>query len=219
MPPPSPKEDMSLVKTPRPDITLGPLHDTIVERLMKLGWTKSKANRTLKLQQDRHILISDPTEQRILRFPNLVVEGKAYATGKQFFEAENQSLVSGVCMVNLQHQHTKLPDTASSDRSDSKVPAMAFAISTEGPFLELSLISTTTEEGQREFNMHTIKSCHVCVFDELLDWLSFLEDVVIWTGSIYLDDLVEKIILADSAGWGQLANGTPVPSTAQKVGM
>jgi hypothetical protein len=38
------------------------------------------------------------------------------------------------------------------------------------------------------------------VFDELLDWLSFLEDVVIWTGSIYLDDLVEKIILADSAG-------------------
>jgi hypothetical protein len=45
-----------------------------------------------------------------------------------------------------------------------------------------------------------LKSCHLCVFDELLDWLSFLEDVVIWTGSIYLDDLVEKIILADSAG-------------------
>lgn len=219
MPPPPPKDDTSLVKTPRPDITLGPLHDTIVQRLMERGWTKSKADRTLKLQQEQQILISDPTKQGILRFPNLVVEGKAYATGKQFFEAENQSLVSGTCMVNLQHQSTDLAELASSDCSDSKVPAIAFCISTEGPFLELSLVSTAIVEGNREFNMYIIKSCHVCVFDELLDWVLFLKDVVNWIGSIYLDDVVNKIILADKAGWGQVPNGTHISSNSQEVGI
>lgn len=218
LPPPS-QGDMSLIKTPRPDITLGLLHDTIVKKLMEHRWTESKADRILRLQQERQILISDPTKHGILRFPVLVVEGKAYATGKQLFEAENQALVSGACMANLQHQLTDLADLASSDGSDSKVPAIAFCISTEGPILELCVISTATNEGNRKFNMYIIKSCHVCVFDELLDWLLFLKDVVNWAESIYLDDVVKKIMLADNAGWDQVPNRTDIPSTSQVVGI
>ena len=37
-----------------------------------------------------------------LAFPFAVVEGKAYSTGKQIFEAENQAAVSGACALKIQ---------------------------------------------------------------------------------------------------------------------
>lgn len=40
----------------------------------------------------------------------MVVEGKAHSTGKQVFEAQNQSLVSGACDTNLQPQNYDLAD-------------------------------------------------------------------------------------------------------------
>lgn len=84
-PPPTSKAESSLIKTPRPDITVGPRHHlfvhTLVERaqLMELQgilrpgcWTKGYADRKLKTLQEQGMLISDPTQQGIIRFPAMV---------------------------------------------------------------------------------------------------------------------------------------------------
>lgn len=255
-PPPASKEESSLVKTPRPDITVGPRHNlfvhTLVERARLMeqqgilrpgGWTKGYADRKLKSLQNRGMLISDPTQQGIIRFPGMVIEGKAYSTGKQVFEAQNQSivsgacitnlqqqnfdrakksasdphrgkprvlasesqnqsLVSGACIANLQQQNPDLTDKAASDPHRDKPPILGFSMSTEGPYLELCANTTAwdPEDNDRDFDMYIIKSCNVCVFEEILDFLMLVEDVEMWMTGPYLDNMADLVILGDEAG-------------------
>lgn len=72
------------------------------------------------------MLISDLTQQGIIRFPAMVVEGRAYSTGKQVFEAQNQSIVSGACITNLQQQNSDLAKKAAPDPDRGKSCAFAF---------------------------------------------------------------------------------------------
>lgn len=49
------------------------------------------------------MLISVPASRASdLAFPFAVIEGKAYSTGKQVFEAENRAAVSGACALKIQ---------------------------------------------------------------------------------------------------------------------
>ena len=114
-PPPSPllqpRQDNFILKTPRPDITIGPRHSTLVESLVVEGVNRIQADAFLKALQEQQTLCSDPSQEAInIRFPVLVVEGKSYSTGKFVFEAQNQAAVSGSCMMKMQHQLASLFD-------------------------------------------------------------------------------------------------------------
>ncbi|KAL8698695.1 MAG: hypothetical protein Q9201_006430 [Fulgogasparrea decipioides] len=114
-PPSQPKQD-GAVKNPRPDCTIGYQHATVVGALMKLGLSKLKADGLIRMLQREGKLFSDPTQDFLdVRFPIQVIEGKAYATGKTNFEAEDQAAVSGACMVNVQQQLDELYEIVSPD--------------------------------------------------------------------------------------------------------
>ncbi len=124
------------VKTPRPDCTIGLSHSTLAHALSERGLKTSQADENLRGLQREHILYSDPTENFMnVRFPILVVEGKAYATGKTVFEAENQAAVAGSCMVNLLQQLTEVHDRCVPDSPHTKKAPLAFSLSTWGPLL------------------------------------------------------------------------------------
>lgn len=91
------------VKTARPDITVGLLHETVLEALAARGLGSPRATLFLKVLQMQQVLYSNPTQHDLpIRFPTMVIEGKSYATGKPVFEAQNQAAVSGSCMIKLQ---------------------------------------------------------------------------------------------------------------------
>ena len=64
-----------------------------------------------------------------------MIEGKAYATGKTVFEAQNQAVISAGCMVNFRQQSTDVTEGVFSDLEVGKIP-LAFSIGTEGPQIE-----------------------------------------------------------------------------------
>src|SRR4051812_30366275 len=90
------------VKTPRPDISIGLCTDVILNALQSQGFTRievrdylSLLQRTQDLNRGEPILCSEPTQSSLgIQFPFLLVEGKAYATGKPIFDAQNQTAVS-----------------------------------------------------------------------------------------------------------------------------
>lgn len=138
MPPPAApsQSKQDPVNTPRPDFTTGLRHSTISNALVMRGFSKIKADDFLEVLQREQKLCSDPTQNFLnVRFPILVIEGKAYATGKTVFEAQNQAAVSGCCMVNLQQQLTDLFEGVFSNPGGGKTP-LAFSICTEGPHIE-----------------------------------------------------------------------------------
>lgn len=140
--PQSPSKQDSTIKAPRPDFNIGFRDSTVADALMNRGLSKHEAENFLKLLQREHKLCSDATQNFLnVRFPILVIEGKAYATGKTIFEAENQAAVSGSCMVNLQRQLTDLfttvfPNPESRPDSEGKKTPLAFPICTWGPIIE-----------------------------------------------------------------------------------
>lgn len=111
MPPPAALSQfqMDRVRTPRPNFTIGFRHSTVSNVLIMRGLSEFKADDFLQGLQHQRKLCSDPMLNFSgIRFPILVIEGKAYATGKTAFEAQNQAVVSGACMVNLRQQLTDL---------------------------------------------------------------------------------------------------------------
>lgn len=72
-------------------------------------------------------------------------------------------------------------------------------MSTEGPYLELCANITTwdLEDNARDFDMHIIKSCNICVLEEVLDFLMLVEDVEMWMTGPYLDNMADQVILSD----------------------
>ena len=89
------------------------------------------------------LLIAVPTQRASdIVFPFTVVEGKAYSTGIQIFEAQNQAAVSGASGLKIQLSLNELVkrSTTSSDVPPSlskDQPPLFFSIYTEGPYHEL----------------------------------------------------------------------------------
>lgn len=163
------------VKTPRPDFTIGLRHSTVASALIKRGLSKYKADNLLKFLQREDKLCSDPTQNFLnVRFPILVIEGKAYATGKTVFEAENQAAVSGSCMINLQRQLSGLFKAVfpSSERiinpEGGKTP-LAFSICTQGPIIEF------------------------WVADGLEDFFILLECLISWYKTDFLEEIADEL--------------------------
>lgn len=195
MPPPAalsqPKQDA--LKTPRPDFTVGLRHSTISNALMKRGLSKFKADDFLKFLQRERKLCSDPTQNFLnVRFPILVIEGKAYATGKTVFEAQNQAAVSGACMVNLRQQLTDLFEGVFSNVRGEKTH-LAFSICTEGPQIEFWVHYTLSEDNVRSHYMNIFRTCYGSLQGGLEDFLMDVERLMGWTKDDFLKEVTDQL--------------------------
>ncbi len=203
-PPAAPSQSkQDAVKTPRPDFTIGLRHSTISNALMKRGLSKFKADDFLKGLQRERKLCSDPTQNFLnVRFPILVIEGKAYATGKTVFEAQNQAAVSGGCMVNLLQQQTDLFEGVFSDLRGGKTH-LAFSICTEGPQIEFWVHYTLSEDNVRTHYMNIFRTCYGSLQGGLEDFLIDVERLMRWTKDEFLKEVADQLCkLANHAARG-----------------
>ena len=207
---PPPKQDISIVKTPRPDITIGLRDRTVIEKLKAKGLRALQASDFLKALQNQQELCSNPLQPVYpMRFPPLVVEGKSYSTGRPVFEAQNQAAVSGSCMINLQHKLAEITKRTSPGSSQSKEP-LAFSICTEGPIMQLWVHYTTLMDGERMYNMNILRICHAStqpfLQEGVKDFFKAVHGVMKWATSDFLDGLVEQLDLVWKAGQRQPGN-------------
>ena len=202
MPPPplpTPPKPAIPVKSPRPDITAGLCHSTIVDALVALGLDKVEASEILETLQEQQLLCSDPVQQALnIRFSHMVVEGKSYSTGRPVFEAQNQAAVAGSCMTNLQHMLTDLTERASPGSHHSKAP-LAFSICTEGPHMELWVHYTTLTKGVRIYNMNILKTCHASLEEGVVEFLVMVDLVMSWASTDFLNEIAEQLYLVACA--------------------
>ncbi|MCJ1395354.1 hypothetical protein MMC18_008238 [Xylographa bjoerkii] len=203
MPPPSPlqqpRKGKSIVKTPRPDITIGLRHSIVVKSLKAQGLDEVDADLFLRYMQEQQTLCSDPSQQAtLMRFPLLVVEGKSYSTGKFVFEAQNQAAVSGSCMMKMQHQLDKLTELSAPESYENKEP-LAFSICTEGPHMELWAHYTTSQDGLRNYNMRILQTCHASLLNGVVDFLLVVDRVLSWGCSDFLDNVTKQLAIVEGA--------------------
>ncbi|KAL8995924.1 MAG: hypothetical protein Q9169_004460 [Polycauliona sp. 2 TL-2023] len=193
---PQPIQDAA-VKTPRPDFTCGFRTSTVTNALHARGLSKFKAHNFLEALQLKSKLYSNPAQQSLeVRFPILVVEGKAYATGKTLFEAENQAAVSGSSMLILQQQLEVLHDTVVLGSSvERKKSPLAFSVCTQGPNLELWAHYIVTEESTTTYHMNIVASCHACLSGELERFLTKTDCMIQWYKSEYLAEVVDQLFV------------------------
>lgn len=212
-PPPAPREreaDRSLIKTPRPDISLGTEHATLISALSSHNLNDIRAPLFLaELQEamvrrepggfEEPMLISVPAPRASdLVFPFAVVEGKAYSTGKQVFEAENQAAVSGACALKIQLCLDELAKNAlaSSDAPPMPTkdePPLFFSICTQGPIHELWVHYTNVEHGIRHFNMTLLEICHGTLLKGVLDFIIAVDNVCRWGTGKFVESVVERL--------------------------
>ena len=99
------------------------------------------------------LLVAVPTQlESDLVFPFAVVEGKAYSTCKQIFEAQNQAAVSGASGLKIQLSLNELVKCSSSDvvpLTLNDQPPLFSSICTEGSCHEL-WAHYTYIEGRRQ---------------------------------------------------------------------
>lgn len=195
MPPPPPpvqREELN-IKTPRPDATVGFLHDIVADRLTEFGLGPLDATEFVEDLQFTKQLLSCPTQSALdLRFPALVLEGKSYVTGKTLYEAQNQAAVSGSCMLNLQHQLADLTQRVAPGPHQTKDP-LAFSICTEGPIMELWVHYTTVMEGVRRYNMCLVESCHASRRKTVREFFVALDGAMKWAGTELLNDVALQV--------------------------
>ena len=198
-PSPPPAQNNSIVKTPRPDITVGLRHSTVVETLVAEGVDGDKADRFLKFLQDQRKLCSDPAQQAIpMRFPFLVIEGKSYSTGRVVFEAENQAAVSGSCMLNIQHQLAELTQSVVPGLCHEK-EALAFSICSQGPCVELWVHYTTSVGGTRNYSMNILEICHASLQEGVTNFLAVVDKVLSWAGSEFINGVAKQLATIERA--------------------
>lgn len=202
MPPPPPPitpKPAIPAKTPRPDITAGLRHTTVVDALVARGLGEIQTSEILEILQEQQLLCSDPVQQALaIRFPHMVVEGKSYSTGKSIFEAQNQAAVSGSCMTNLQHVLIGLTERASFGSYQSKAP-IAFSICTEGPHMELWVHYTILVEGVRIYNMNILKTCHASLEEGVVEFLMMVDLVMNWASTDFLNEIADQLLLVARA--------------------
>ena len=189
------------VKTPRPDFTMGFSHSTITHALMELGLSERRASTFLIALQREQKLCSDPTihssHSSDMRFPMIVIEGKAYATGKTIFEAENQAAVSGSSMLKVQQQlmfsTSRAADLDSTVEKATERSPFAFSLCTQGPILELWVHHIVTDGATPGYHMNLIAACHASLYDDLANFLLKVDRLLVWYKQDYLKEIADHL--------------------------
>ena len=165
---------------------------------MERGLSKFQTRGFLAALQREQKLCSDPTQHFLdVRFPVLVIEGKAYATGKTLFEAENQAAVSGSAMLNVQRQLASLTDgivdLSHTDESTDRKSPLAFSLCTQGPILELWVHHVVFEDNGTRYYMNLMAACHASLCDDLETFLLKLDRLLTWYKQDYLKEVVDQL--------------------------
>lgn len=210
LPVPEKDADRSPIKTPRPDLSIGTDLMALISALSSQDLNKVKARAFLDWLQNEMVqhesdgplepmLILVPALRALdLAFPFAVVEGKAYSTGKQIFEAENQAAVAGACGLKIQIDLDNLVDHATTSSgappTSSKIdPPLFFSITTQGPIHELWVHWTIVEEDVRVFESKLVESCNALLLERGEDFVVKLNNVAVWGTGPFLDSVVKRL--------------------------
>jgi hypothetical protein len=145
------------------------------------------------------MLIPVPAPRALdLAFPFAVVEGKAYSTGKQIFEAENQAAVSGACALKIQLDLDDLVEQATESSgaqptsSNTELP-LFFSICTQGPIHELWAHWTVVEDDVRMFHSKLLDSCNALLLGRGEEFMLKLNNVGLWGTGPFMKSVVERL--------------------------
>lgn len=215
---PNKAKESSPIKTPRPDISIGIQDTALISALSSQILNNTRAKLFLKQLQsttmpherggpEEPLLIVVPTQRASdLVFPFAVIEGKAYSTGKQVFEAENQAAVSGASGLKIQLCLNKLVKRATTS-SDvplihlNTTPPLFFSVCTEGPYHELYAHYTHIEDGVRKFNQTLLEICNGMLLKSVVDFIVMVDNVLRWGTGQFLESVAERLEkLARKAG-------------------
>jgi len=186
------KQDIA-IKNPRPDRTYGHYSPKYTDALMAKGFPEAKAEQILILLQIHGRLLSNPLRTDLdMRFPILTLECKAYSTGGTAFEAENQAVVSGACMVNLQQQLLDLYNSVVPAKANNT--PFAFSVSTEGSQITLWVHYAKTKDSVRKHYMKTLYSCDAALDDMLETFLQKWEQIMEWYDDKFFNNIMEYLL-------------------------
>ena len=203
-PPPVPaieQEDRSPVKTPHPDLSMGIDLDALISDLSQ-DLDEDKATELIDWLQTEMVqhesggplepmLISVPAPRALdLAFPFAVVEGKAYSTGKQIFEAENQAAVSVACAQNILHRLDRMANRGATANAQ---PRVLFSITTQGPIHELWAHWTVVKAGVRIFESKLWDSWNGLVQERAVEFIVKLNSVCVWGTGPFMKSVVEGL--------------------------
>ena len=195
------EEDRSPVKTPHPDLSIGIDLDALISPLSQ-DLDEDKATEFIEWLQKEMVqhepgaplepmLISVPAPRALdLAFPFAVVEGKAYSTGQQIFEAENQAAVSMACAHNILH---RLDRMANRGNTANTQPRVLFSITTQGPIHELWAHWTVVKGGVRIFESKLWDSWNGLVQERAVEFIVKLNSVCVWGTGSFMASVVEGL--------------------------
>ena len=228
MPPPLPpslenKTEQYPVKLPRPDITIGTELSSVIAKLSGRSLNETEARVFLDwLQAERldkpngksaPVLLPVPALRALnLAFPFAVIEGKAYSTGKQIFEAENQGAVSASCALKIQTDLDELVSRAKGRATSSSAvasaaqsteptlqditaPPLFFSITTQGPIHELWAHWTVVKDEIRMFESKLIDSCNALLVNQAEQFMVKVNNVCVWGTGPFIDSVVRRLEL------------------------
>ncbi|KAH0565160.1 hypothetical protein GP486_001453 [Trichoglossum hirsutum] len=205
------------LKTPRPDVLIGiDLRSLILDLSQNLGddeaaefaqWLETFAMRRGPDMPFEPALIFKASDQAsLLTFPFAVVEGKAYSTGRQIFEAENQAAVSGACGLKIQLDLDSLvnngttrsgtpPTTSDTQPTSPKTdPPLFFSVTTQGPIHELWCHWTVVNSmGVRKFRSKFLGSYNGLSLKRAEKFIVKLNNVTNWGVGTFMKSVVERL--------------------------
>ncbi|KAH0829760.1 hypothetical protein FOPE_10346 [Fonsecaea pedrosoi] len=183
------EEPVVVIKTPRPDCTIGLAHDAVAHALLDHGIDELEVDSLLSTLESEHTLHSNPVgDMALLRFPTLVIEGTAYSTG-QILEAENQAAWAASCMINLYQQLTDVHNCYAPNSPGEKIAPLAFSIALCGPTIEVSVHYTVVENNVTAYHTSVLNLYCATVLEHLETLVIVLEQIMRW----YKEDVLPEI--------------------------
>lgn len=181
------------LKVPRPDICIGLSDDTLAKDL-EPGRGRSAARRFLFDLQDTSVLISDPHVTPMgLRFPFLIVEAKAGATGGNLYQAQNQTAVGGSAALQILWNLWELQYAQSLERESlpGVMFQLAFSVTTEGPIHELWLHFRKLDE--EEFYMSCIGTWRTTIKEHSQHLVCYLCAILRWGNGDFRNGIISAL--------------------------
>lgn len=186
------------LKDPRPDICVGLSDESIIIALEPRKGLNAARSFLLDLQ-DTSSLISDPHITLLgLRFPFLIVEAKAAATGGNLDQAQNQAAVSGSTalrilknMSDLNQESQEGIEIGNQLEQEFKLK-LAFSVTIEGPIHELWLHFRTSNE---DFCMACVGAWRTTLKDGSMGLLRHLFAVLKWGDADFRNTIVSTLQL------------------------
>ena len=195
------KEDHSAVRTPHPDLSIGIDLDALTSALSQdrdedkatefIDWLQKEMVQHESGAPFEPMLILVPAPRALdLAFPFAVVEGKAYSTGKQIFEAENQAAVAMACAHNILYCLDRM---ANRGKIANTQPRVLFSITTQGPIHELWAHWTVVKLGARIFESKLWDSWNGLVQERAVEFIVKLNSVCVWGIGPFMKSVVEGL--------------------------